>query len=26
VEFNVSIVYPIKRILHDACYNFRTKK
>ena len=26
VEFNVSIVYPIKRILHDAFYNFRTKK
>lgn len=26
VEVNLSIVYPIKRILHDACYNFRTKK
>lgn len=25
VEVNFSIVYPIKKILHDACYNFRTK-
>ena len=23
VEVNFSIVYPIKKILHDACYNFR---
>ncbi len=23
VEVSISIVYPIKRILHDACYNFR---
>ena len=23
VEVNLSIVYPIKKILHDACYNFR---
>lgn len=23
VEVSVSIVYPIKKILHDACYNFR---
>ena len=23
VEINFSIVYPIKKILHDACYNFR---
>lgn len=23
VEINLSIVYPIKKILHDACYNFR---
>ena len=26
VEINFSIVYPIKKILHDACYNFRSKK
>ena len=26
VEINLSVVYPIKKILHDACYNFRTKK
>lgn len=23
IEINFSIVYPIKKILHDACYNFR---
>lgn len=23
VEANISIVFPIKKILHDACYNFR---
>lgn len=23
MEINFSIVYPIKKILHDACYNFR---
>ena len=26
VEVNFSIVFPIKKILHDACYNFRSKK
>lgn len=25
VEVNLSIVYPIKKILHDACYNFRSR-
>lgn len=24
MEINFSIVYPIKKILHDACYNFRS--
>lgn len=26
IEANLSIIIPIKRRLHDACYNFRTKK